>query len=279
MDLNDTRWGQAHRWLAPSVICIVLVGCTSGPLGNQARIADMPLAASHADLVFSLTTGPRLDTDCRDDRKCVVTPTRSKESRFLHQVRRVARTLQRGVQATYPDLRDRAPDLADGRFDVFVVEGDEPDTDCSADGRIAVNAEFARWPLNDGLLAFIIAREMGHVIARHPEENSVACMATSVLMNVIIPGGMLLKTAVSTGGSGVAFFSQRDQQAAEADQIALNLLKASGYGLRKVAYTLRSKRLPYDDGRWSKDFKRSAATLIAEAKGGKTASVTIAGGL
>jgi hypothetical protein len=74
----------------------------------------------------------------------------------------------------------------------------------------------------------------------------------------------LLKSLLSAGGSGIAAGSQRDVQAHEADAIALELLKASGFRLRDLYLTLLIDPVVLDNGAWSKIFKASSDQLLAE---------------
>ena len=186
--------------------------------------------------------------------------------RFPLQVERIAGVLQKGAESLYPDLAQRVPDLVDGRFDVYIVEGDQPGSASSANGRIALNAALgARQPYDDWM-AFVIAREMGHVIARHHEENSAAGIATSVIMNVLIPGSSLLKALISAGGSEIAAKSQRGVQALEADAIAFELLQAAGFRLRNIYLTLLIEPALLDDGSWSEGLRVSSGRLLAEVR-------------
>ena len=186
--------------------------------------------------------------------------------RFPLQVERIAGVLQKGAESLYPDLAQRVPELADSRFDVYIVEGDQPGSASSANGRIALNAALgARQPYDDWM-AFVIAREMGHVIARHHEENSAAGIATSVIMNVLIPGSSLLKALISAGGSEIAAKSQRGVQALEADAIAFELLQAAGFRLRNIYLTLLIEPALLDDGSWSEGLRVSSGRLLAEVR-------------
>jgi Zn-dependent protease with chaperone function len=179
----------------------------------------------------------------------------------MRQVKRVAGALQEGVRDMYPDLAQRVPGLGGG-FDVYVAEGNEPGSASSANGKIAINEALGVVQPYDDWVAFVIAREMGHVIARHHEENSAASIAASVFMNIVIPGSGLLKSAVSAGGSGIAAKSRQDAQALEADAIAFSLLKAAGFSLRDVSLSLLvSPALP-DDDPWSNNFRKSSGIFV-----------------
>jgi Zn-dependent protease with chaperone function len=183
---------------------------------------------------------------------------------FATQVQRVAGLLQRGARRLYPDL-------AENGFDIYVAAGDEPGSVSSTSGRIALNNALAVSRPYDDWLAFVIAREMGHVIARHHEENSSVSIAISVAMNILLPGSGLLKSAVSTIGSEVAVSSKRDEQARQADAIAINLLQAAGFSLHEVALSLTIAPAALDDGTWSQGFRRSSDNLITAARGSKFA--------
>jgi len=246
--------------------CLGLTGCAATPTEGRARIADMPLAATHADIAFTLTTGSRQRSICNGSMNCPTKIDVATAMRFTWQVQRIAAALQEGAQYLYPDLARHEPGLGGSRFDVYVTEGDEPRSASSANGRIALNAALGAGQPYDDWLAFIIAREMGHVIARHHEENSAASIATSVIINFIVPGSALLKGAVSAGGAGVAARSKQDEQALEADLIAFSLLKAAGFSLRDVSLSLLIAPALPDGDPWSTSFRRSSATLLAEAR-------------
>lgn len=246
--------------------CLGMAGCASNPSDERSRMLDMPLASTHADITFTMTSGARQSVVCDPGEACRSEVDGDGAIRFGLQVERVAGVLQAGAQRLYPDLALRVPGLVDSRFDVYVVAGEEPGSDSSANGRIALNAALgARRPYDDWL-AFVIAREMGHVIARHHEENSSAGIATSVIMNILIPGSGLLKGLISAGGSGIAAKSQRDVQAREADAIALELLEAAGFHLRDIYLTLIIEPLSLGDSAWSRRFRTSSELLLAQVR-------------
>lgn len=246
--------------------CLGMAGCATVSTENRARMVDMPLAATHADIAFTITTGSRYSEGCGENVGCLTGPTSDGATRFALQVQRVAGVLQEGAQRLYPDLVQRVPGMVAGRFDVYVVDGDEPGSTSSANGRIALNAGLGTRQPYDDWMAFVIAREMAHVIARHHEENSSAGIVTSVIMNILIPGSSLLKSLMSAGGSGIAAQSQRDVQSLEADAMALELLEAAGYRLRNIYLTLLIEPVALDDSQWSRSFRASADLLVAEVR-------------
>lgn len=252
-------------FLCLAAACLVMAGCATAPSTDRAQKSYIPLAATHADIGFTLTSGSRRDLGCDGDANCPAAAANPLATRFSRQVLRVAAILQGSALLAYPDMASRVPGMADGRFDVYVVDGDTPCATSSSNGRIALCAELGAGEPHDDWMAFVIAREMGHVIARHHEENSTASILTSVLMNIIIPGSSLLKSALSAGASGVAAKSKRDVQAREADAIARKLLQAAGVRLGDVALALLVAPVLLDDGAWSKEFRNSAEQLVAAA--------------
>ncbi|MFH1871336.1 MAG: M48 family metalloprotease [Pseudomonadota bacterium] len=241
-------------------------GCATAPNQARTRMLDTPLASTHADISFSMSTGARQYAACEGDSGCPTAADQEAVRRFALQVERVAGALQAGAQRLLPDLAQRAPGLAGGKFDVYVVEGDQPGSASSANGRIALTAALgARMPYDDWV-AFVVAREMGHVIARHHEENSASGIVTSVLMNILIPGSSLLKSLLSAGGAEIAARSKQEVQALEADLIAQDLLQEAGFRMRDIYLTLLLDPVPLDDGPWSTSFRTSSRNLIAEVR-------------
>lgn len=246
--------------------CLGLAGCAVDPPATPRRLVDMPIASAYADATFTLNTFTWRDIRCAGQADGCAADAAGE--RFAAQVARVADRLQEGSRKLYPDLAQRIPNVADGRFDVYVIPADDPGSASTADGRIALHAGLARDNPDDAWLAFVVAREMGHVLARHPEENSALGLLAALILNVAIPGSGLLKSVVTTTGSALAARSKRTIQGREADSIALNLLKASGYPLRDVARSLQKTPLAGDSS-WGRRFAKSSTKLLAEAATGK----------
>jgi Zn-dependent protease with chaperone function len=229
------------------------------------RGASATLASTHSDIAFALLNGPRQE----DGLGALAKP-------LSLQVGRVAERLRQGAIQAYPDLAQRIPGSTSGGFDIYVAKGDTPGSASSASGKIALSTALAALQPYDDWLAFVIAREMGHVIARHHEENSGAGMVTSLLMNLLLPGSSLLKTVASAAGSSIAANAKREQQADEADAIALRLLEAAGFQLRDVSLSLRVTAAGLDAGRWSLGLQKSTATAVFAARAAKRAPAGVA---
>lgn len=242
--------------------CLGLAGCAGNSPKTPRQLVDMPVASAYADATFTLNTYSWRSVCTEGDEQCLSGPVRE---RFTGQIRRVAGHLQKGAWKLYPDLAAQIPNVADGRFEIYAVEADGPGSASTADGRVALNSGLAHEAPDDAWLAFVIAREMGHVIARHPEENSVLGLLASLALNIVIPGSGLVKTAISAAGSTLAANSKQTVQAREADAIALRLLKVSGYPLRDVARSLQNAPPLPEDRSWARRFRKSSDSLLAEA--------------
>jgi len=258
-------------WLARMsglFVVAMLIGisaCSTVPVGNRPRIVDVPLAAVQSDIEFSIVSVLRANSTCTEDLVCESDAGLADSLPFGLEAGQIAGALQKAALKLYPDRAWCTPKPSGGCFDVYIVEGEEPGSSSSANGRIALNEGLGRWGAHDGVLAFVIAREMGHVIARHHEERSSVSIVASALLNFLIPGSGVLKSLLSTGGARFAAESNRNVQAMEADSIAFHLLKGSGFHLRNISKSLVATPVSVDEGGWSKDFSRSAKRLIAEA--------------
>jgi len=271
-------WRARLRSLFVLAILISMAACTTAPFGQRARIIDVPLASAQSDIEFSITSGSRADLLCSEDSAC---PSEAEEGGlrlFVVDVERIASALQKEALLRYPDLAWCTPRKDGGCFDVYIVEGDAPDSSSSANGRVALSAALGRWRSHEGVLAFVIAREMGHVVARHHKERSSLSIVTSVVLNLLLPGSGLLKTLISTGGGRLVAVSNRDTQATEADAIAFNLLKGAGFRLRDVSKSLLAMPGAVDETLWARDFSRSANRLVAAALAAESTVASAANG-
>ncbi|MDB5803202.1 MAG: hypothetical protein JWN73_524 [Betaproteobacteria bacterium] len=177
---------------------------------------------------------------------------------FQEQVRRISAGLQNAARGLYPEQLKHI-----GAFDVYVGNSQDLSTMSSGTGKISVNAGFSRLNPTDDWMAFVIAREMGHVVAGHHDNNAGASIVVSILMNFIVPGSGLIKSAISFAGSQLASESGRDKQTKEADEVAIKLLEAAGYAKKSVVLNLRLNPLGEEVSTtsWAGAFRVSSARL------------------
>lgn len=221
---------------------------SAAPVATPAESKAASLPSLHSDLKFSVLAPPRKAVPDADD------------AILKTQIFRIAESLQAAARGLYVDKMKSL-----GGFDVYIADSKEAETLSSATGKIALYGGIAQLKPVDDWLAFVIAREMGHVLAGHHDQNSAASILTSVIMNLLIPGSGLLKSALSFAGSQVAAASGGEKQTQEADEIAVKLLEAAGYTSQTVTLNLAQGPL---DGRlgtssWADSLRLSARTWIA----------------
>lgn len=213
--------------------------------------AAVSLVALHSDLKFSLVTAARKANDAAT-------------AAFEEQLRRISDGLSAASALLYSDVTSRI-----GRFDVFIADSPQASASSSATGRIALSRGLWDMQPTDDWLALVVAREMGHVIAGHHDNNSMASLVTSVLINLVLPGSGLIKTAISFAGSQVAAVAGRERQIGEADEIAFKLLEATGYTAKSLALNLAlgPSDAQLGTSAWAEAFSTSSKVLIARVRG------------
>jgi predicted Zn-dependent protease len=138
--------------------------------------------------------------------------------------------------------------------------------------------------LSDEALAFVLAREIGHVVSQHHERNAATSLAISVLASALAPvvnvakllavlySGTTSATAASAVTSAASFASSRaliasywPQQRQEADAIALRLMARVGYDARTVAAGFAQECPQSPPTRWVRELQESMALLATPA--------------
>ena len=222
----------------------------------SAKVVPASVAALHADLKFSVTTPARASAGGDDAAPAAV---------LTRQARRLAPALEAAARGLHPAMMERI-----GKFDVYVADSTNVETRSSSTGKVALHAGLAPLQLTDDALAFVIAREMGHVLAGHQEDNSAASLVTSIVMNLLLPGSSLLKSVISMVTSEAVSSAGGERQVREADEIAVRLLETAGYRMRNLGLSLAldaaDERM--GEGSWAKAFRTSAAAIMAKAQMG-----------
>lgn len=259
-----------------SLLCLAfLAACTTNPVTGRDQIVAMPsVQAAYAEMDFALASGAQrfsvamqCEQECEGGRSLDATTARIVE--FAARLEAAARSLS-------PELFERIE-----RFSIEIDANPGIRTGSSASGRIVLSAGLAaQGPADDrsdlagrrGLLsgfggldatgirlAFLIAREMGHVIARHAEENSGASLAASAL-GLLIPGvNVVVRFVMSRVGANAVRDSWAADQQSEADDIALALLSQAGLSPLIVSLALQAGAIPPADstGEWDLGYLKS----------------------
>lgn len=186
--------------------------------------------------------------------------------------RHVARIGRRLAAAADPEAVQ--PGL---RFDVRVLENADIGAASSAAGNVVLFGGLRPLDLDEPALAFIVAREMGHVLSRHHEEDSATSLIFSIIGSLVLPVGNLLRgaaavvtasegvnvatTAASVAGAAAYKASYRTDQLREADLVALQLMTTAGWRVEEVAQALAAAAARLNDAGWSGELLASKARL------------------
>lgn len=240
----------------------LLSGCATHPITGREQILALPAVQTvHADVGFALSAGgeriaasPPCEPECGsvDDL-----------ARLAGRVEAIGTQLETAARGMAPDLFARI-----GGFQLEVNDGIGVATGSSASGRIALGSGLAGLEPTDTVIAFLIAREMAHVIARHAEEDSGASLVLSALGMLLLPGlNVIARFIATTAGANVLKGSWAKTQQREADEIAVALLERSGLPVLSVARDLESgvrrARLPDDD--WGARYRESTRRVSLKA--------------
>lgn len=243
----------------------------SSPVGRLQMTAPASVSAvySEVDMQLSLVTEANTESPCTGA-ECEL------DRAFDQRVLRLGTNLAKSAFETYPDLAKRL-----SRFEFVIAEKAGSGTVSSAAGTVVIFRGIQKLHLGDETLAFLIAREMGHVIGRHHDENTATSLLFSVLASVFMPVSNLLNgsaaltqtastssasaavaSAASFVGSKITIESYKSDQSREADAVALNLLGKLGWSRTDIAETLVTDTRVMGDDSWSKGLRASADDVV-----------------
>ncbi len=238
------------------LLAAILAGCSTNPVTGRDQIVAIPAVQAHASIGYALSSGAQkiaslpCDEVCRDEVRAAA---------FALQAARVGEGLQQAARRMAPDLFERIE-----YFEIGVQASLGVASGSSARGQIALGAGLARLEPSDDVTAFLIAREMAHVIARHDEEDSGARMFSSGVTTLIPGYNLIAKLIASVLGSGAMVRSWALQQRREADEIAIALLELTGRSAGRIAQSLASGidpgQLGEDD--WAVRYRESAERVV-----------------
>lgn len=197
---------------------------------------------------------------------------------FDQQVQSVGYRLALAAYDAYPDLIKRVSE-----FQFEVAEKSGAGSTSNAAGKIVIYRGVQKLGFDEAGLAFIVAREMGHVIGQHHDENSGTRILLSIAAGVLFPALNLFNaaqvaqatqvtsaatlsttvasTATSYLGSKAVLAGLKPDQLSEADAIALDLLEREGWHLHDIASVLDKREVVQSGGSWAEDFRISLANL------------------
>ena len=196
---------------------------------------------------------------------------------FDAKVQLIGESLAKSAYALYPDLRKTTP-----KFEFVVVDKKVLGSASNASGTVVLFRGIQHLDLDDAATAFIIGREMGHVIAHHHKSNAKTKIFFTVLTAVLFPAATLISassaaaqattattlmtsaasTVTSFVGSEVALSRIKPSQLSEADDISMALLEYGGVSTADTAQSLAFIAENENSVGWEKDLNLSIDNVI-----------------
>jgi hypothetical protein len=207
---------------------------------------------------------------------------------FDARVLLIGESLAKSAYALYPELKKTVP-----KFDFEVVDKKVLGSASNAGGKVVLFRPIQMLDLDDNAIAFIIGREMGHVIAKHHKSNAKTKIFFTVLTGVLFPAATLLSassaaaqattattlmtsaasTVTSFVGSEVALSRIKPGQLSEADNISLALLEYDGVTGLDTAQSLDFIVKNENSTGWEKDLNLSIDN-VRQLAGDPTVAIT-----
>ena len=273
------------------LLCAALQACSTSPYGRPQLTVPQQVSSVYSEVNMRLQLVTTFDakTKCAEH-ECDA----SKE--FDLRVARLGAVLADKAFELYPDLRERI-----GHFDFVIAEKADPGTTSNAGGTVVIFGGTRLLELSDPALAFVLAREMGHVIARHHNENTATKIIVGVLAQVLLPvtgivrslalipgassaaaatattasatagGSAAAITATATAasflGSKVVISAYWPRQLEEADSVALTILARVGFSPQATADALAAVESRLTDSSWPRDLRASSEHVAQIAQG------------
>lgn len=259
-------------WLLCAISLAVIAGCAVNPSTGRRQLIVLPAAQiAHSNIGFSLSTVAQnltFSSACAAVRQghkgasasAQLCPGAEEMKKFKLQVERVGAKLAAEIHEYAPEMI-----VNNSGFHIGVAGTISASTVSNVDGRILLASDLAALEPTDDVVAFMIAREMGHVIARHGEEDSGARIAFSTLTALLPAGGVIAKFIASLAGSQVLKATWAEAQRREADEIALVLLQRCGRSAATIAFNLKVglRRGLLSTGEWNMYFAQSIERVSA----------------
>lgn len=238
---------------------LVLGACATSQESGRTRLAaSHEVVALHSDVEVEAQLIFKPDANCEAE-ACEASVA------FQRQVAALAQKLGPAAIQLATEQGQQAP-----HFEVTTPAKDEIGTLSSASGKVVVFDGLRRLALPEAVLAFLITREMGHVMAGHHVENSTTSIAVSIAVALLFPVAGILQGAeaaytastlasslTSTAASRLIQNIYREDQRREADAIALRILVRAGWTPQEVDDALhRVAPLMIGDG-WMAELRTS----------------------
>lgn len=266
-------------WLA-LLLLVFITGCATSAdkrskLTPPGALQGLSAVYSELDMRLQLVTASNapacVETECAADRAF--------EQRILAIGKRLADVAFR----QHPELRLRFP-----RFEFIIVDKAEAGAVSSAAGSVVIYRGVRQLQLDDAALGFVLAREIGHIVSEHHDENMTTNVLVALAAQILFPvlnvargaaaavsssaasgiTGTAVASAASFAGARALRANYRPLQVREAESVAFALLMADGWDSLEISDQLSAVRpeLP-DDSSWLKELRGSATYLASLLQG------------
>lgn len=275
-----------YRATLSVLLLLFATACATSPEGRTQLVAPSPLqgfSAVYSEFDMHLQLVTAADAPSCQDAECDA--NRAFDQRILALGRRLADAAFR----QHADLPLRFP-----RFEFVVVDKLNPGAASSAAGTVVIYRGMRQLDLDDAALAFVMAREMSHIIAGHHDENVTTSILVAVAAQILFPvlnigalfsGGAAttaaatsaassavtataVASAASFAGSRALRASYRPQHVVEAETMAMKLMAAAGWDGREVSDQLQALRpaLPEEQS-WTAELRESTQRIASLMQG------------
>lgn len=247
-------------------LCLLLGGCAAtSDYGRTQFVAPQGIGVAYSEVELQAQLALSADAACQG-RDCEAAAA------FRREVRQVGSRLVKAVRELAPELNTSVPS-----FYISVPAKSDLGTLSSAAGSVAVFDGLREIGFEEPALAFIVAREMGHVLARHHEENTATNVFFSVAAAVFLPVANLIRgaaaaipatttmtattTMASMAGSHILKGFYKPDQLREADMLALRIMIRAGWTPAEVDDALQAAEPRIKDEGWMSELRVSKARL------------------
>ena len=232
-----------NRSALPVLSCLLLAACATTTEGGRTRVVaptEVGTVYSEVEVQARLALTP--DINCRDS-EC------NEAEAFRLRVLKLGERLGNTAYKVALEMNLPPP-----HFNMVVPGKEDIGTLSTAAGNIIVFDGLREMDFCDPALAFLIAREMGHILAHHHEENSATNIGISLAVTLFFPMANLLRgaeaafaaasttslatSAASFAGARIVKGIYRSDQQREADLIALRILAPLGWTPFVLAHAL-----------------------------------------
>lgn len=253
------------------LLSLLLGGCasTGTDSGRSRFVAPRQLGEAYSQVELRTMLALAADSPCKD-KSC------DAQLGFRREVVQLGTRLAKAAREIKTELRGPQPNF------IFLVPAkDEIGTLSSASGSIVLFDGLRQLDLEEPALAFLIAREMGHIISQHHEENSATSIGVSLAFAIVMPMAAVLRgaaatvsaltttsvvgtaatTAASIAGTRIIKSIYRPDQLHEADTMALKIMHQAGWSAIEITGALQNSQGRLQNEGWEAELLVSKVRL------------------